>query len=167
LELKKTLDNLSCPSFVKTSGKTGLHVFIPIKRRLDFHSTHAAAETLSKFMQQQFPDLITTDWAVEKRAGKVFLDYNQNVRGKTLASIYSARPSPQASVSIPLQWDELSKIYPTDFTILTVPARLTAIGDLWANILDAKVDIVKLFSRLNGAGEKASKPRTAAAKRKT
>ena len=151
LELKKTLDNLSCPAFVKTSGKTGLHVFIPIMRQLDFHGTHSAAETLSKFMQQQYPGRITTDWAVEKRAGKVFLDYNQNVRGKTLASIYSARPGPQAGVSVPLRWDELTGVYPTDFTILTVPDRLAAVGDLWTNILEAKVDIVKLFSGFNSS----------------
>jgi bifunctional non-homologous end joining protein LigD len=147
-KVKQILDQLSCPSFVKTSGKTGLHVFIPIKRRLDFHGTHELAEKLSKFLQQQYPDLITTDWAVEKRKGKVFLDYNQNVRGKTLASIYSPRPAPGATVSVPLRWDELGGIYPTDFTIKTVPGRLESIGDLWANIMETKIDIVKLFSTL-------------------
>ena len=148
LKVKQILDQLSCPSFVKTSGKTGLHVFIPIKRRLDFHGTHELAEKLSKFLQQQYPDLITTDWAVEKRKGKVFLDYNQNVRGKTLASIYSPRPVPGAAVSVPLRWDELEKIYPTDFTIKNVPGRLESIGDIWANIMETKIDIVKLFSTL-------------------
>jgi len=148
LKVKQILDQLSCPSFVKTSGKTGLHVFIPIKRRLDFHGTHELAEKLSKFLQQQYPNLITTDWAVEKRKGKVFLDYNQNVRGKTLASIYSPRPAPGAAVSVPMRWDELGGIYPTDFTIKTVPGRLESIGDLWANIMETKIDIVKLFSTL-------------------
>ncbi len=157
LELKKTLDSFSCPSFVKTSGKTGLHVFIPVMRQLDFHGIHSAAETLSRFLQQQYPDRITTDWAVEKRTGKVFLDYNQNVRGKTLASIYSPRPSPQASVSIPLRWDELDKIYPTDFTILTVPDRIAAINDLWANILEAKIDLVNLISGVNTISPKKKK----------
>jgi bifunctional non-homologous end joining protein LigD len=115
-------------------------------RQLDFHGTHELAEKLSKFLQRQYPDLITTDWAVEKRKGKVFLDYNQNVRGKTLASIYSPRPVPGAAVSVPLRWDELEKIYPTDFTIKTVPGRLESIGDLWADIMEKKIDIVKLFS---------------------
>ena len=144
--VKQTLDKLSCPSFVKTSGKTGLHVFIPVKRQLDFHGTHELAEKLSKFLQQKYPDLITTDWAVEKRKGKIFLDYNQNVRGKTLASIYSPRPAPGATVSVPLRWDELDRIYPADFTIANVPDRLAKLGDLWANILDAKVEFVQLFS---------------------
>ena len=146
LKLKETLDTLKCPAFVKTSGKTGLHVFIPILRQLDFHGIHTVAETLSKYLQQKYPEEITIDWAVEKRAGKVFLDYNQNVRGKTLASIYSPRPSPQASVSIPLKWKELGKVYPTDFTILNVPQRLSKVGDLCANILKSKIDIVKQFS---------------------
>jgi bifunctional non-homologous end joining protein LigD len=148
MKLKEILDSLSFSSFVKTSGRTGLHIFVPILRELDFHSTHSAAETLSRFLMQKFPDLITIDWVVEKRAGKIFLDFNQNVRGKTLASIYSPRPSPEASVSIPLRWDELGKIYPTDFTILNVPERLTELGDLWANILEAKVDLVRLLSAI-------------------
>ena len=148
LKLKQTLDNLSLPSFVKTSGRTGLHIFVPILRRLDFHGTHSAAETLSRFLRQQYPDQITLDWAVEKRAGKIFLDYNQNVRGKTLASIYSPRPSPEASVSVPLRWDEIDRVYPTDFTMLTVPKRLAEAGDLWANIAAAKIDLVKLVSTI-------------------
>ncbi len=86
------------------------------------------AETFCRFLQQKYPDIITIDWSVEKRKGKIFLDYNQNVRGKTLASIYSPRPTPEASVSVPLRWDELGKVYPTDFTIATVPALQTGVS---------------------------------------
>ena len=146
LQLKQTLDSLSFPSFVKTSGQTGLHIFVPILRQLDFHGTRSAAETLSRFLLQLHPTEITVDWAVEKRKGKVFLDHNQNVRGKTLASIYSPRPNPEASVSVPLRWNELDKVYPTDFTILTAPDRLAKIGDLWVNILEAKIDMANLLS---------------------
>jgi bifunctional non-homologous end joining protein LigD len=152
LKLKETLDKLSFPSFVKTSGRTGLHIFLPMLRQLDYHASHAAAETLSKFLQQQHPDEITVDWAVEKRRGKILLDYNQNVRGKTLASIYSPRPSPEATVSLPLRWDELAKVYPTDFTILTAPERLAKTGDLWSHILESKID---LASRLNSISPKS------------
>jgi bifunctional non-homologous end joining protein LigD len=147
LKIKETLDKLALPSFVKTSGRTGLHIFIPVLRQADFHGTHAAAETLSQFLRQQHPAEITTDWAVEKRRGKIFLDYNQNVRGKTLASVYSPRPSPEASVSVPLRWNELDKIYPTDFTIVNTPDRLAKLGDLWSGILNAKVDLVKLLTK--------------------
>ena len=148
LAVKATLDKLSCPSFVKTSGKTGLHVFIPIIRKLDFSGIQSMAETFCRFLQQKYPDIITIDWSVEKRKGKIFLDYNQNVRGKTLASIYSPRPTPEASVSVPLRWDELGKVYPTDFTIATVPERLAKTGDLWVNILEAKIDIEKIFVKM-------------------
>jgi len=72
------------------------------------------------------------EWTVDKRTGKVFFDHNQNSRGKTLASVYSPRPSPEAAVSVPVQWGELREIYPTDFTILTTPDRIAQAGDLWS-----------------------------------
>jgi bifunctional non-homologous end joining protein LigD len=82
------------------------------------------------------------EWSVPKRTGKVFFDHNQNARGKTLASIYSPRPSPHAGVSMPVRWEELTEeLYPTDFTILNVPDRLDRIGDLWAGILESKRDL--------------------------
>ena len=75
------------------------------------------------------------EWTAEKRPGKVFFDHNQNVRGKTLASTYSPRTLLQAAVSMPLRWDELGDVYPTDFTILNAPERLAQVGDLWADML--------------------------------
>ncbi len=147
-QLKETLDRLKFPSFIKTSGRTGLHIFLPIERGLDFRATRAAAETFSKHLLQQNPSGITTEWSVEKRRGKIFLDHNQNVRGKTLASVYSPRPSPEASVSVPLGWDELEKIYPTDFTILNACDRFEKTGDIWAHILDAKLDVSALTAGL-------------------
>jgi len=143
LWLKEVLDGLSLAAFVKTSGKTGLHIHVPIVRRLDYRQARRAAETIGQFLMQKHARDITMEWAPEKRSGKVFIDYAQNVRGKTLASVYSPRPSPEAAVSAPLSWDELRKVYPTDFTILTVPDRLKATGDLWANILMAKRDLGK------------------------
>jgi bifunctional non-homologous end joining protein LigD len=88
---------------------------------------------------------VTVEWAVPKRRGKVFVDYNQNVRGKTLASIYSPRVLPWAAVSMPLSWDEVGRVLPTDFTILTAPQRLERVGDLWAAILEAKHDLSGLL----------------------
>ncbi len=146
LELKKILEKLSLPAFIKTSGKTGLHVFVPVQRRLDYSATRSAAENISRFLVQNNPSWLTTEWAVEKRRGKIFLDYNQNVRGKTLASVYSPRPVPEASVSVPLRWNELDSIYPSDFTILNVPERLKQKGDLWENILEEKADLEKTLS---------------------
>ena len=93
------------------------------------------------------------EWTVEKRTGKVFFDHNQNVRGKTLASVYSARPLPEAAVSMPVRWDELLQVYPTDFTILTAMDRLDEVGDLWAGILDAKHDLRALLEAVPDEGE--------------
>jgi bifunctional non-homologous end joining protein LigD len=145
LWLKEMLDGLGLTSFVKTTGRTGLHIYVPIKRSLDYHATHTISETLARFLVQQHPKEVTIEWAVDKRKGKVFADYNQNVRGKTLASIYSPRVLPWAAVSMPLRWDEVGKVFPTDFTILTAPDRLRQVGDLWANILDAKHDLAGLL----------------------
>jgi bifunctional non-homologous end joining protein LigD len=141
LWLKEVLDGLSLTGFVKTSGKTGLHVYVPIVRNLDYRQSRRAAETVGKFLMQKHADDITMEWAPERRTGKVFMDYAQNVRGKTLACAYSPRPYPEATVSTPLRWEELGKVYPTDFTIITVPDRLKQTGDLWADILKAKKDL--------------------------
>jgi bifunctional non-homologous end joining protein LigD len=139
--LKEVLDGLSLPAFLKTSGKTGLHVYLPVVRNLEFGSARRAAETIGQFLMQRHPRDITMEWATEKRTGKVFIDYGQNVRGKTLASVYSPRPSADAAVSFPLRWDELGKVYPSDFTLLTVPGLLEERGDLWRDILNAKRDL--------------------------
>jgi bifunctional non-homologous end joining protein LigD len=145
LWLKQILSSLSLEAFVKTSGRTGLHIYVPVNRQLDYRSIRSAAQTISRFALEQHPDEVSIDWSVEKRAGKVFIDYNQNVRSKTLGAIYSPRASVEATVSTPLNWDELDKIYPTDFTVLTVPERVAHIGDIWANILEAKSDLNKLL----------------------
>jgi bifunctional non-homologous end joining protein LigD len=142
LWLKEMLDSLGLASFVKTTGRTGLHIYVPIQRTLDYHATHTISETLARVLAQQHPREVTVEWAVDKRRGKVFADYNQNVRGKTLASIYSPRVLPWAAVSMPLRWDEVGGgVFPTDFTISSAPERLRQVGDLWAGILDAKHDL--------------------------
>jgi bifunctional non-homologous end joining protein LigD len=146
LWLKEMLDGLGLASFVKTTGRTGLHIYVPIVRNLDYHATHTISETLARFLVQQHPNEVTIEWAVDKRRGKVFADYNQNVRGKTLASIYSPRVLPWAAVSMPLRWDEVGKVFPTDFTILSAPDRLREVGDLWSNVLDSKHDLAGLLA---------------------
>jgi bifunctional non-homologous end joining protein LigD len=141
LWLKELLDGLSLSSFVKTTGKTGLHVYIPILRRLDYDTVRAAAETIGKFLLRAHPRDVTMEWATQKRKGKIFFDHNQNTKGKTLASIYSPRPLPWAAVSMPVRWEDLRDVYPTDFTIHTVPDLAAKTGDLWSNILGQKHDL--------------------------
>ncbi len=144
LRLKEIFDGLDLKAFVKTTGKTGIHIYVPIKRRLDYKAVRSAAKTIGEYLVQKYPKEITTEWAQEKRKGKIFIDYNQNVRSKTLACVYSPRPNPDAAVSAPLRWEELGKVYPTDFTMVTLPERLKKTGDLWADILAAKRDLSKL-----------------------
>ena len=144
-ELKDILDQLSLSSFVKTSGKTGLHIYVPILRQYDYPVTRKTCELIGRFLMQRLPNDVTMEWTVSKRSGKIFLDHNQNVRTKNMASIYSLRPAPNAPVSTPLRWDELDKVYPTDFTNRTLPRRLEEVGDLWAGILTAKHDLRRLL----------------------
>jgi bifunctional non-homologous end joining protein LigD len=89
--------------------------------------------------------VVTTEWAVSARTGKVFLDYNMNRRAASLAAVYSPRAIDWAGVSTPFRWDELEGIYPTQFDMLNVPERLAAQGDLWQHILDARVDLRQLL----------------------
>ena len=142
--LKDILDQLSLSSFLKTSGKTGLHVYVPVRREHPYPVTRKVTELIGRFLMEQRPLDVTMEWAVSKREGKIFLDHNQNVRGKNMASVYSLRPLPGAPVSTPLRWDELDDIYPADFTIDIVPERVERLGDLWANIDDAKHDLRRL-----------------------
>ena len=143
--LKDILDQLSLSSFLKTAGKTGLHIYVPILRQYDYTVTRKTCELVGRFLMQQLPEDITVEWTVSKRPEKIFLDHNQNVLSKNMASIYSLRPLPGAPVSTPLHWDELDDVYPTDFTMNTVPERVAAVGDLWAGILEAKHDLGRLL----------------------
>ncbi len=145
LALKGLLDQLSLSSFLKTSGKTGLHIYVPILREYDYTVTRKACELIGRFLLRQRPRDLTMEWSVSKRAGKIFLDHNMNVMGKNMASVYSLRPLPGAPVSVPLRWDELPDVYPSDFNIDTAHQRLADVGDLWVDILGAKHDLRRLL----------------------
>ena len=143
--LKDLLQQLRLSSFVKTTGKTGLHIYVPVVRHYTYDEIRAASGVVGQYMLQQFPDDLTMEWATVKRTGKIFFDHNQNTRGKTLAAEYSLRPSPEAAVSAPVTWAELGSIYPTDFDIDTGPERFARVGDLWADILESKQDLKALI----------------------
>jgi bifunctional non-homologous end joining protein LigD len=139
------LDDIGLHPFVKTTGKTGLHVYVPIARTLDYASVRALAETLAKQVLRAHPSALTTEWAVKARRGKVFVDYNMNRRAASLATAYSPRAVEWAGVSMPLRWDELEDAYPTQFDMLNVPDRLVKTGDVWEHILDYRVDLRQLL----------------------
>ena len=141
--VKALLDDMNLQSFVKTSGKTGLHILVPIVRTIRYDAARAFAETLAKHLVQAHPDLITIDWNTTRRTGKVFLDYAMNVRVKTLSAPYSVRTVPGAPVSMPLTWKALEKAHPLDYTMASAPALLAKHGDLWSGIVDEKQDLMK------------------------
>jgi bifunctional non-homologous end joining protein LigD len=140
--LNQRLGEINLKSFVKTSGKTGLHIFVPILPEHTYEEVRAAAKALGDQMMRELPNLVTMQWSVKKRPAKVFFDFGQNAIGKTVAAIYSPRPTPGACVSFPVRWSELKEIYPTDFTIRTVPGLLKKDGDLWANIWQTRQSLI-------------------------
>lgn len=131
--LGETLRGLGMPTFVKTSGSKGIHVYVPIRRGPVQKQVWTFAKTVSVELARRYPDLMTAVYTRARRpAGRVLVDYNQNRWGSTLASIYSVRPTPEASVSTPVTWKELPRVEIADFTLRNVPARLRKRGDLWA-----------------------------------
>jgi bifunctional non-homologous end joining protein LigD len=143
--LRALLQEMSLEAVVKTSGKTGLHVFVPIERTVTFDEARHICETMGRHVMREHPREITMEWAVEKRTGKIFIDYNMNVRGKTLNVAYSPRGVPGAPVSMPLSWEELEAAEPTDFTLWNVPDRLEKSGDRWHDVLESKQSLTKAF----------------------
>jgi bifunctional non-homologous end joining protein LigD len=139
--LRELLHTMSLEAIVKTSGKTGLHVFVPIKRTIDFDAARAVSEIVGRHLMRQHPKDITMEWSVPKRTGKIFMDYNMNVRGKTLNVAYSPRGAAGAPVSMPLTWDELAGAHPLDFRLANAPQRLAENGDRWHDAMKKKQSI--------------------------
>ena len=152
LRVHEELEKLGLETWVKTSGRTGLHLSLPTGRDLDFDAARAVAETIARHAQRAHPREVTVEWAVERRRGKIFFDYNQNSRGKSLAVPYSPRRHAAGTVSTPVRWEELESVYPTDFTLRTVPARLERGGDPWAGILERKQDLGTLLAGAERGG---------------
>jgi bifunctional non-homologous end joining protein LigD len=148
--LRELLQSMGLESIVKTSGKTGLHVFVPIERTLDFDAAREVSERVGRHLMRLHPKEITMEWSVPKRTGKIFLDYNMNVRGKTLNVAYSPRGLPGAPMSMPLTWEELAQAHPLDFRITNVIERLAAKGDRWRNALTAKQSIERALHQEKG-----------------
>jgi len=139
--LRDLLHGMKLEAIVKTSGKTGLHVFVPIERTIDFDTARHVSELVGAHLMGLHPKDITQEWSIPKRTGKIFMDFNMNVRGKTLNVAYSPRGAPGAPVSMPLSWDELARAHPLDFNMANAPQRLAKTGDCWANALTRKQNI--------------------------
>ncbi len=133
---RAVLDDLGYVGFPKTSGGRGIHIYVRIEPRWSFTDVRHAAIAFGRELERRLPGEVTTNWWKEQRGERIFVDYNQNARDRTIASAYSIRPKPGAPVSAPVSWDELAEVAPEDFTVATMPARFADVGDRHAAIDD-------------------------------
>ena len=143
---REVLDDLGAVGWPKTSGGAGIHIYVRIQPRWGFADVRRAALAFAREVQRRAPSEVTTTWWRKDRDPRaVFVDYNQNTRDHTIASAYSVRGRPEATVSTPLTWDEVQDVAPGDFTIATVPGRFAALGDLHAGIDQAVFSLETLL----------------------
>lgn len=145
-ELRRVLADAGLTAFVKTSGNRGLHVFAPIEPTREFLDVRHAVIAAARELERRLPEAVTTKWWKEERGQRIFVDYNQANRDRTMAGAWSPRALAAASVSTPLDWSELDGVDPSAFTVLTVPDRLAATGDPWERMHDEPGTVDELLS---------------------
>ena len=145
LAAHEVLAEFGATGWPKTSGSRGIHVYVRIEPRWSFTEVRRAALAFARELERRLPELVTSKWWKEERGPRVFADYNQNARDRTIASAYSLRARPAAPVSTPLTWAELPDADPQDFTVRTVPDRFARLGDVWAGIDEAPWSIEPLL----------------------
>jgi bifunctional non-homologous end joining protein LigD len=149
LTVKEVCDEWQIPCYPKTSGKTGIHIFIPMQAKYGYEQVKNFAHLLVLEVNKRQPKLTSVERMPAKRPNKIYLDFLQNREGQTLAAPYSVRPTPDATVSTPLRWEEvIHKLKPTDFTIKNIRKRLDKVGDLWEPVLGKGVNISQLLEHL-------------------
>ncbi|MCP1297904.1 DNA ligase D [Chryseobacterium sp. S0630] len=150
LAVKEVLDKAGIIGYPKTSGSSGMHIYIPMGAKYPYDQVKDFGHVLMQLVHQELPELTTLERSLQKRdKNKIYLDYLQNRRAQTLASVYSVRPKPGAPVSAPLEWSEVKKgLHPTDFTILNMAERLQEKGDLFKSILGKGIDLLRAIKRL-------------------
>ncbi|MCU1546734.1 MAG: polymerase LigD, polymerase domain protein [Homoserinimonas sp.] len=144
-ELRNVLGEAGLTAFIKTSGNRGLHIFAPIEPSHEFLDVRHAVIAAARELERRMPDKVTTSWWKEERGTKVFVDFNQANRDRTMAGAYSPRALAHAPVSCPITWDELENTDPKVFTVVTVPERLKLVGDPWAKMHDTHGSIAELL----------------------
>jgi DNA ligase D-like protein (predicted polymerase) len=156
---RELLHELGMEGWPKTSGGRGLHVYVPIEARWTFVEARRALIAFGRELERRLPDQVTMSWWKEERGVRVFVDFNQMARDRTIASAYSIRPRPKAPVSAPLRWDELDSVAPEDFDIVTMPERFAAVGDLHAGLreqaysIEPLLEMVERDQRDHGLGD--------------
>jgi DNA ligase D len=154
---RELLADLGYVGFPKTSGGRGVHIYVRIEPRFTFTDVRHAAIAFGRELERRLPGEVTTKWWKEERGERIFVDYNQNARDRTIASAYSIRPKPGAPVSAPVDWDELPHVKPEDFTIATMPARFAQVGDKHAAIDDVHHSLQPLLD-MYAADEQGDMP---------
>lgn len=148
-EIRKLLEEIGLKSYPKTSGKTGMHICLPLGAQYSYEQSKQLAEILMLLVHERLPKITSVERKPEKRAKKIYLDYLQNRKGQTMAAPYCVRPVPGASVSTPLTWDEVTpQLDPTKFTMTTIQKRLDKVGDLWKPVLGKGIDLKKTLAAL-------------------
>ena len=154
LEVKKVLDAIDVPSYCKTSGSTGMHIYIPLGAKYDYDQSQMFARLVVGIVHKQIPDYTSLERMVAKRNGKMYLDFLQNRPGATIAGPYSLRPKPGATVSMPLHWDEVKPgLTMKDFTIFNSIDRLKETGDLFKGVLAKGIDLEKTIKKAKSVFE--------------
>ncbi len=156
VEARALLAELGYAGFPKTSGGRGIHIYVRIEPRWTFTDVRHAAIAFGRELERRMPGRVTTKWWKEERGERVFVDYNQNARDRTIASPYSVRAKPGAPVSAPLHWDEIGTVQPEDFNVETMPARFAAVGDRFASIDDihhSLEPLLEMYERDEAEGE--------------
>ena len=149
LKIRDVCTEIGIETFCKTSGATGLHVYIPLKKKYTYDEVKLFGELLATTIHQLLPDTTSIERTVSKRKDKIYIDFLQNRKGQTIAAAYSARPKPGATVSTPLEWTEVNdRLDPKDFTIYTIFDRLKEKGDLWKGVLGKGADIGRALVKL-------------------
>ena len=148
---KKVLDKAGAKSFCKTSGSTGLHIYVPMKKKYDYEEVKNFAHLLCMMVQEMLPDFTTLERNLKKRVNKkIYLDYLQNRSGQTISSVYSLRPKNGATVSMPLHWKEVKKgLSPNQFTIFNAAETINKRGDIFKGVLGAATNIENCLKKLN------------------
>ena len=159
LVAREVLEDHGLTAWPKTSGSKGFHIYARIEPHWPYKQVRLAAETIAREVELRAPDLATSRWWKEERGERVFVDFNQNAKDRTVASAYSVRATPDARVSTPLRWDEVPDCRPEAFTVSTVPARFADLGDPWEGMDDAPGGLDALLERAKelGPAEKAPK----------
>jgi DNA ligase D-like protein (predicted polymerase) len=149
-EARTLLSELGYTCFPKTSGGRGIHIYVRLQPLWTFIDVRHAAIAFARALERRLPEQVTTSWWKEERGARIFIDFNQNARDRTIASAYSIRPKPGAPVSAPLDWGELPHVAPEDFTVATMPARFAETGDVHAAIDDAGYSLQPLLDLYEG-----------------